>query len=380
MKIMPIQITTSGPGVDLSNLPDGLSVKMADPVKDFNYARNNVTLTCDLSQLSQVRLTFEAMELGDEPHEPPSSPFSGDVNFDGVAISEDGVEWYEIQDLRHLRSDRFTTFDIDLDAAISQRGLSYNSDFKIRFCQYDNNPAPMDGIFLHRIELTGEEVGAPVFHLPMDDHADSSTVRDIAAGAQDQVFIDPSGDPNTAAHSVPGPNGETALSFDGVDDRIDFGLTLLSDIVAADCDFTISFKLRNESGPPQPETKAFFARCGYTLSQAHIRVYVGSERLYWRVGWGDNGYVNLLSQTGILNGQWRTVAFRREGQTLSLWIDGLAQDTRTDPNYTGSFYSSAWQPWAIGQLYQSTQSDWPFEMANFRTYIRALSDEEMAEL
>ena len=73
-----------------------------------------------------------------------------------MAISADGVTWYEIQDLRNLRSDKFTAFDIDLDAAIAQWGLSYTSEFRIRFCQYDNNPAPMDGIFLHAIELTSE--------------------------------------------------------------------------------------------------------------------------------------------------------------------------------------------------------------------------------
>ena len=78
-----------------------------------------------------------------------------------MAISVDGVTWYEIQDLRNLSSDSFTAFDIDIDAAIVQWELSYNDQFRIRFCQYDNNPAPMDGIFLHNIELTGEALMPP---------------------------------------------------------------------------------------------------------------------------------------------------------------------------------------------------------------------------
>ena len=52
MEIMLAQIATSGSGVDLLSLPDGLSLKMADPVKDFKYACNAVTLTYDLSQYS----------------------------------------------------------------------------------------------------------------------------------------------------------------------------------------------------------------------------------------------------------------------------------------------------------------------------------------
>ena len=158
MVIEPTEITSDGPGVDLKNLPDGISIKMADPVEDFKYARNAVTLLYDLSTFAAVRLSFEAKEFGDEPHAPPSNPFSGDADFDGVAVSADGATWYEIQDLRNLRSDRFTAFDIDLDAAIATWGLTYNDQFRIRFCQYDNNPAPMDGIFLHNIELTSDLV------------------------------------------------------------------------------------------------------------------------------------------------------------------------------------------------------------------------------
>ena len=156
MIIQPLTITSDGPGIDLTNLSGSISIKMSDPVEDFKYARNTVTLIYDLSASAALRLAFEAKEFGDEPHAPPSNPFTGDADFDGVAVSVDGDTWYEIQDLRNLRSDKFTTFDIDLDAAIATWGLVYNSEFRIRFCQYGNNPAPMDGIFLYKIELTSD--------------------------------------------------------------------------------------------------------------------------------------------------------------------------------------------------------------------------------
>ena len=158
MIIEPIAITEDGPGVDLNNVSGNITVRLSDPKKGIAYARNSVTLIYDLSSCAIVRLAFEAKEYGDEPHSPPSNPFTGDADFDGVAISTDGVTWYEIQDLRNLRSDKFTAFDIDLDATIGAWGLSYNDQFRIRFCQYDNNPAPMDGIFLHNIEVTSELV------------------------------------------------------------------------------------------------------------------------------------------------------------------------------------------------------------------------------
>jgi len=279
MKITPTEIISDGPGVDLSNLPDGISVKMSDPVEDPAYARNAVTLVYDLTDCEHVGLAFAAKEFGEEPHGPPPSPFGDDAAFDGVAVSVDGTAWYEVKALRDLRSDRFLNFDIDLDAEIAQLGLSYNSQFRIRFCQYDNNPAPMDGIFLHGIELMAE-LSPPVFHLPMDDNAADAIVRDASAGGLDQVFIDPTGDPSTAAHSVPGPNGQTALAFDGVDDLIAFGQTLLGEFFAAGCDFSLAFWYK--SADPGSTNKYFFRRAD-DPSKPLTRVSAANDRFYWRV-------------------------------------------------------------------------------------------------
>lgn len=375
MRIAPIHIIQSGSGIDLSNLPDGLAVKMADPVADFAYARNAVTLRYDLADYVNVHLSFAALEYGDEPHEPPPAPFGDDANFDGVAISTDGTNWYEVPDLRHLRSDRFTAYDVDLDAALAAHGLSYGSAFRIRFCQYDNNPAPMDGIFVRQIELTAE-LRAPVFHLPMNDNAASPTVHDAASGGRDQVFLDPGGNPNTAAHSVPGPHGTMALAFDGVDDRIDFGATLLGDIVAAGRDFTLAFWYK--SADPGGTSKFFFRRAG-SNAEPYLKNYVRSNRLYWTVGLGDSS-VYLAAQAGVLDDQWHHVVCRRQDETLSLWVDGAAHDTKSDPKYAMNLFPGAWSPSAIGLVYGGGQSDWAFGMADLRVYDRAVRDEEIVAL
>ena len=378
MKITPTQITSSGPGVDLSNLPNGLLIKMADPQKNFNYGRNAVTLTCDLSGYTQVRLRFEAKEFGDEPHAPPSNPFTDEANFDGVAVSSDGLTWYEIQDLRHLRSNRFTAYDIDLDAALAQWGLAYTSEFQIRFCQYDNNPAPMDGVFLYAIEMTGEPgaVGAPVFHLPMDDHAENPTVRDIAAaGGWDQVFIDPTGDPNTAAHSVPGPNGTLALDFDGVDDRIVVDLqTGLGAYFAAGCNFTLTFRWK-------APTIEFTETYDYVLMGPFNFRYVengtggtvNAIRFFYRRP-VDDTYLHMTYDHSN-DGLWHHYAVVREGTTVRLWRDGVSDFSDTHENNAGSFMTDH-----IILVGSESASCAPGAMADFRIYDRALSEQEIQTL
>jgi len=372
MVIHPIHIEQYGPGIDLSHPPQGFAIRMADPVEDLTYARNTVTLVYRIADYEHLRLSFAAMEFGDEPHAPPPSPFGDDVDFDGVAISIDGAAWYEIQDLRNLRCDAFTEYNIDLDAAAAQWGLPLDAELRIRFCQYDNNPAPMDGIFLHGIQLTGDLTG-PVLHLPMDDNDNTPTVRDISGNECSQVFIDPSGDANTAAHSVPGPNGATGLFFDGIDDRIDFGTQLMGDVVGANRDFTIALWLKVDTDPGV-DTKTFFLRGG-AATDPRIKLSMTSGRVSWMVHWGD-GAVYPQSQSGMFNSQWRHMGFRRQGQTLSLWVDGTLHSSKTHPDYAKNLFGP-WSPRAIGQVY-SSQDSWPLALADFRVYSRALREEEIA--
>jgi len=65
---------------------------------------------------------------------------------------------------------------------------------------------------------------------------------------------------------------------------------------------------------------------------------------------------------------------------LSLWVNGVVKENRTDPNYANSFFSPNWLPSAVGQVCQNTDSDWPFAMADLRAYDRALRDEEIVAM
>ena len=68
MNIVPSSIDQDGPGIELSEQATGVAIQMSDPVSDFEYARNAVTLTFDLSVFDNVWLTFSAMEFGDEAY------------------------------------------------------------------------------------------------------------------------------------------------------------------------------------------------------------------------------------------------------------------------------------------------------------------------
>lgn len=118
--------------------------------------RNEMTLSIDLSQSStnnQIELSFFAKEFGDEQHAPPSNPFQEGADFDGVAISDDGLNWYEIQPLRSEISAAWAEFTVDLSQAISTYNLNLSNNFRIRFNQYDTISIPSDGIAFDNIRV-----------------------------------------------------------------------------------------------------------------------------------------------------------------------------------------------------------------------------------
>lgn len=370
MKLLPTQVEQSGPGIDLSDLPDGLSVEMSDSVEDFAYSRNAVTLVYDLSDYDSVRLTFAAKEYGDEPHEPPPAPFGDDANFDGVAVSTDGVDWYEVQGLRGLRSDRFTDFDLDVDAAVAGLGLSYGPEFRIRFCQYDNNPGPMDGIFVRRIELTGE-LRSTILHLPMDDNAANPAVTDASGNAHHQTLLDPGGDPNTAAHSAPGVVAN-ALYFDGVDDRISLTPESYSQALQQNQDFSIAFWWKTDS--PDPGGWAYIL-CNSAADESYLLASTvnGDFRISVCFVTDETRWTGQL-WTGGADDSWHHYVLTRAGTVLSFYRDGGLEKAVDHPENTLSLASS--QNLTVGS-YPGGGDPAPGWMDEFRIYDRALSATEV---
>ncbi len=137
------------------NEPHGGSYHLLmDSAADGYPARNEVTLGIDLAGYTNVTLQFWAKSFNDAPDGPPPAPFLDGADFDGVAISQDGVRWFEVQGLR-LLNDTYAEFVVDLDSAIARLGLSYNSTFRIRFNQFGNHSIPYSGIAIDDVSITG---------------------------------------------------------------------------------------------------------------------------------------------------------------------------------------------------------------------------------
>jgi uncharacterized repeat protein (TIGR01451 family) len=138
---------------ELNSPHSGRSHLTLDSVDGFK-ARNELTLGLDLAGYTNVVLRFWVKSFGDEADGPPPTPFIGGADFDGVAISTDGVAWYEVLALRELDAN-YVEQIVPLDQALIKHKLAYNSTFHIRFNQVDDFQIPFDGLALDDIRVTG---------------------------------------------------------------------------------------------------------------------------------------------------------------------------------------------------------------------------------
>ncbi len=123
---------------------------MDDAASDTAFSLNELVLHIDISGQSNLRLEFDLKDFSDERHLLPPS-FIGSVNGDGVAISEDGVNWYTISSFNS--STNYTHRDYDLDAAVSVAGLTLLDHLRIKFQQYDDYSIVSDGMAFDNIQV-----------------------------------------------------------------------------------------------------------------------------------------------------------------------------------------------------------------------------------
>ncbi|MCB1276553.1 M36 family metallopeptidase [Prosthecobacter sp.] len=150
--------------VTTSNGPrSGARHMTMDSTTSGSLARNEATLTLDLAGKDDVELSFWMKESGDEDNGPPSLPFTGGADFDGVAVSMDGNTWYEVKGLRTADgiSSTYTQFKVNLTAAAATHGLTLGSAFKIRFNHYDDYPFTTDGFAFDDVTVTANAYTPP---------------------------------------------------------------------------------------------------------------------------------------------------------------------------------------------------------------------------
>ena len=204
----------------------------------YTYVRNEATLAIDLAGRTGVTLSFWAKRFNYEyAHAPASNPFTGGADFDGVAISADGVTWHEVHPLRapDLTTD-WKQFTVDLDAALAARGLAHTSTFRIRFNRYDYYAAPDGGIALDDITVTAAPVVAPTLTLPASATESaaplSGTLSLPASRPADTVFTLASSAPAKLAlpPTLTLPAGQTSVAFTAtpIDDTLFDGSRLIA--------------------------------------------------------------------------------------------------------------------------------------------------------
>ena len=149
-----IQVTTAnGPSAGSWHLT------MDDSVNGGAFSQNEAWLRLDLSGESQVALTFDWKEFGDETHAQ-----------DGVYFSDnDGASFAKVHDLNggSTTNNTWQTVSLDLDALASGAGLSLNGTFVVKFQQYDNYGISSDGFCFDQITVAEDTGGPPSNGAPL---------------------------------------------------------------------------------------------------------------------------------------------------------------------------------------------------------------------
>lgn len=209
------------------NGPRGNFHLTMDSATNSVFARNELTLQLNLTLKQGVVLRFWAKEFLEEDHSPATNPFVSGADFDGVAISEDGNVWYEVQPLRSSGlqpiSAAWQEYVVDLDDAIASAGISYSSTFGIRFNQYDNFSISSDGLAIDDIAVEASALTTITLSAASDSGRSSSdritsVTRPVFTGLTDlpgtiEVFLN---DNILIASGATQPDGSWSLESNAI--------------------------------------------------------------------------------------------------------------------------------------------------------------------
>ncbi len=117
---------------------------LMDVSSDGVYTLNEAIWTVDLSGEDEASLVFWQAEWDDEEDDFVGD-FTGSFNADGIAISDDGVNWHPVFNLPDQPIGVWRQHTVNLAAEAAAAGMTMGSDFRIKFQQYDNYPLDGDG-------------------------------------------------------------------------------------------------------------------------------------------------------------------------------------------------------------------------------------------
>ncbi len=133
VQISGTQGTASGSGALLMDSANGES------------SLNEAVYVVDLAGGGGGELSFYHAEWKDEEH-PFDGPFRGHFNADGIAISNDGTNWYPIFDAPNQAvAGQWSRYSVDLVAEATAAGITVGPNLFIKFQQFDDGKLPLDG-------------------------------------------------------------------------------------------------------------------------------------------------------------------------------------------------------------------------------------------
>jgi len=122
---------------------------IADTSASGTYNLNELRTNYDFSGAKSIYLSFRFREWSDENN--GGSDHSGTQNAEGVYFTCDGSNWYHLYDLLGDATWQEVNINITADSDFCS---TIDSNFKIKFTQYDNWPVTDDGIGFDNINIT----------------------------------------------------------------------------------------------------------------------------------------------------------------------------------------------------------------------------------
>ncbi|MGI9516730.1 MAG: M4 family metallopeptidase, partial [Pirellulaceae bacterium] len=151
------------------------------------YNLNEAILQVDLSGETSPILSFWYAQWVEDAHYlPPTGSYTGSLNADGVSVSDDGITWWPILDDvldTPYETWKYTKFDLESFAAT--RGITFGSNFQVKFQQYDDYWIYSDGIGYDDIRVYVEVPSEDWYSFTLDAGETTSLSASRILGADD---------------------------------------------------------------------------------------------------------------------------------------------------------------------------------------------------
>ena len=138
-------------------------------------------LHLNLLGATNVTLSFGKKSIfngfGIESTQTMPATFAGHGNFDGVAMSVDGVNWKLVQSLTAATNSTYQTFNLNLSTIAANAGITLSADTRIKFQHFDpnTNNAPNAGFAFDNFQVNGTVTAGSISGQTFQDNNGNGT-------------------------------------------------------------------------------------------------------------------------------------------------------------------------------------------------------------